>query len=364
MQEYYVGLMSGTSLDAVDAVLIQFNQSVWQGALGHTSIPFSQELKQDILALQYTQTDELHKAAVLANKLSHIYAQVVNNLLKQYGIEHTQIKAIGCHGQTIRHNPMSGYTIQLVNLALLAELTAIDVIGDFRTRDIAAGGQGAPLVPAFHQSLFAHPTENRAILNIGGIANITILPTNNQVFGFDTGPGNMLMDAWVKENWQKDYDESGLLAQQGSIMPELLNQLLSHAYFSSALPKSTGRDLFNLPWLKSYLTGQENPFDVQATLLALTCQSIVLAIQQYAPQTKHIFICGGGAQNKALMQHLQKQLPEIGFGLSDELGLNSQWVEAAAFAWLAQRFTQRLPGNIPMVTGALDFKILGALYPA
>ncbi len=364
MNEYYIGLMSGTSLDAVDAVLMDFAAPIEQRCIHHVSLPYNQQTREQILALQDIGTDELNRSNLLANQLSLFYIQAVNELLAQTGLNVDQVCAIGCHGQTIRHAPHLNFTIQLANLALIAEQTGIDVVGDFRSRDIAAAGQGAPLVPAFHQYLFGHPKENRVVLNIGGIANISILAQSGQLSGFDTGPGNMLMDAWTRQNWQKDYDDGGRFAARGQVLDDLLSQMLSDEYFSRAHPKSTGRDHFNLYWLTKSLQGGENPYDVQATLLALTTTSITQAISLAAPETQRIIVCGGGVHNKILFDLLQAQLPLVQFEVVDGYGINSQCVEGAAFAWLARQFTHRIPANVPEVTGASGLRILGALYPA
>lgn len=363
MKELFIGLMSGTSLDGVDAVLVEFENGIWTQASAHESISYPAEIKNQILSLQSIQINELNQTHQLSNSLSYLYAEVVSLLLRSNQLSASQIIAIGCHGQTIRHAPSQGFTIQIGNLALLAELTQIDVIGDFRSRDIAAGGQGAPLVPAFHEAIFSND-EERAILNIGGIANISILPKNKNSYGFDTGPGNMLMDAWVQQNWGLDFDQGGLLAKQGKILPTLNKILLDEPFFALPAPKSTGRDLFNSIWLAQYLNGDENPYDVLATLLNTTVQSIANALKQYAPETKSLYICGGGVNNTLLMTQLKQALPSVHIQSTLELGLPTQWVEAAAFAWLAQRFITGQTGNLPNVTGAKGPRILGAWYPA
>lgn len=362
--EYYIGLMSGTSLDGVDAVLIRTQQHRWCGAIAHAFIPYPRDTQAQVLALQEVADNELHREAMLAQNLSHLYASVVTKLLREHQINRQAIRAIGCHGQTIRHNPSQGYTLQSVDLALLAELIQIDVIGDFRSRDIAAGGQGAPLVPAFHQALFAHTHQHRAILNIGGIANITILAPEQPTFGFDTGPGNMLMDAWVQQHWQQPYDEDGRLAAQGRILMPLLTHLMAHAYIALTPPKSTGRDLFSLAWLAPYLQGQEKPHDVLRTLVEYTALTIAQAVQAHAPSTETLFVCGGGLNNGLLYNRLKALLPEVVLSDTNELDLHPQWVEAAAFGWLAAQTVHRQPGNLPEATGASGGRILGALYPA
>lgn len=363
---YYIGLMSGTSMDGIDAILAQLCGTSWQGVAAHAFIPYDQPLKQVLLALQAPSGNELAKAALLAQQLAQLNARAVRTLLQTTHLKPADIRAIGCHGQTIRHNPENHYSIQLMDLALLAELTSITTIGDFRSRDLAAGGQGAPLVPAFHQAVFADAAQTRVVLNLGGIANISVLKPQLPAFGFDTGPANMLMDAWVQQHWQQSYDNQGILAQQGKILPALLTTLLAHPYFSQPYPKSTGRDLFNLSWLQHYLHGDEAKTDVLRTLLELTIQTISQAIMQAAPDTTEVFACGGGAANTLLMQLLQKKLIHHSITLksTDALKLPAQWVEASAFAWLAACWCHRQSIDIHHATGARGARILGCGYPA
>lgn len=355
--------MSGTSLDGVDVALVDFT---------HTSPtlidcyfqPYAESLKTDLLTLHNPTPNELHQAQLIANQLAREYAKATLCLLQQAGVPNTQVAAIGCHGQTIRHRPEFGYTIQLNNAALLAELTGIHVVSDFRARDIAAGGQGAPLVPAFHEQLLRHPHIHRVILNIGGIANITDLPVGKNTLGFDTGPGNLLMDAWISQHQGKPYDKDGTWAASGEVLPELLEKLSNEAYFHVAPPKSTGRDLFNLAWLENYLKGSERPADVQATLLALTGDSIAKAIKNFCTSAEEIYVCGGGAHNKQLLSHLQHTLPKCKILQSDTLGIDADWMEAMAFAWLAKQSMQLQPSNLPAVTGARHAVVLGSISPA
>lgn len=358
----FIGLMSGTSLDGVDAALVDFGASRPQ-LLATAYLPYPPHLVPLLLALHAARSGELDCAATVANQLAQLYATTVVTLLQQSGYPASAIAAIGNHGQTIRHCPEAGYTLQIGNNALLAELTGIDVIGDFRSRDIAAGGQGAPLVPAFHQAVFGSPASNRIILNIGGIANISYLPVAGQVFGFDTGPGNLLLDAWIREHQGQAYDRDGAWASSGQPIPALLTALLSEPYCEQAPPKSTGRDLFNLAWLQQRLSPEWAAVDVQATLLAFTSHSIAQAIRRFCPAGNEILVCGGGARNTALMQDLKMQLPDIPVGTTSQLGIDPDWVEAAAFAWLAYRFVNRQPGNLAAVTGACGPRVLGALYP-
>lgn len=360
-KQRYIGLMSGTSMDGVDAVLVSMKGSQWHRAEAHSFLPYSGRLKQELLNLQNTGINELHRSMILAQELSLLYAEAVDLLLQQTHLQPANITALGCHGQTIRHAPENGYSIQLVNLPLLAEKTGIFTIGDFRSRDIASGGQGAPLVPAFHQAVFQHPDETRVLLNIGGIANISILPPSQPAFGFDTGPGNMLMDAWVQYHFQQPYDKNGTVAQKGNLIPSLLNKLLSHPYFALPHPKSTGRELFSLNWLQTHLSGSENIYDVQRTLLEYTAITITDAIQHTAPSAGNVYVCGGGVYNPPLINRLSNLLPEhTALQSTDSLHLNPQWVEAAAFAWLAACWITRTPSAPHHATGADKPCILGA----
>ncbi len=353
--------MSGTSLDGVDAVLVDFGAE--PAMLGHAYKEYPEALRSALLDLHSPSNDEIEKTQRIAITLSRLYAQCVHELLEKTNSPKDKIAAVGCHGQTIRHRPESGYSVQLVNSPLLAELTGITVVSDFRNRDIAAGGQGAPLVPAFHADVFGSSTIHRAILNIGGIANLTDLPKEGPVKGFDCGPGNMLMDAWIMLNHGQPFDANGNWASTGKIIPSLFASLLDDDFFGKSPPKSTGRDKFNLGWLKSHLKGKEDPADVQATLLALTAQSIADSIVRYCQGASEIYLCGGGARNGALIDALKSLLPGRRFALTDELGIASNLVEAAAFSWLARQAIMGLPGNLPEVTGAAGKRILGAIHP-
>jgi anhydro-N-acetylmuramic acid kinase len=353
--------MSGTSLDGVDAVLGEFHSPTPQ-LVGKYHLPFSSTLKHQLAQLQNPAPDELHLSHLAANQLAHVYAQAVHTLLATTGYKAEDISAIGCHGQTIRHRPECGYTIQLGNAALLAELTHINVINDFRSRDIAAQGQGAPLVPAFHAAIFSHPTISRAIINIGGISNLSYLPAPQALIeGFDCGPGNVLMDYWVAQHLGQAYDYAGQWAGQGQCITQLLTAFLTEPFFHLAPPKSTGRDLFNPTWLNRYLSPYQNlpAADIQATLLALTVQGMVNAIHRY-PDIKEVYICGGGAYNTALYQLLAQQLPQCAVATTAVLGVAAEDVEALAFAWLAYQTLQQRPGNLPAVTGARGLRILGS----
>lgn len=357
--------MSGTSLDGVDAVLVDFGAST--PVLAQTYFcPYDEQLRMQLLALHRSGYDELHRAAMLSNHLSALYAEAIAELLRNSGIGFQQVIAIGCHGQTIRHCPEveKSYTIQLVNAALLAELTQITVVADFRSRDMAAGGQGAPLVPAFHHALFKDSFYHRVIVNIGGIANITSLDPYNEIIGFDCGPGNILMDAWCLRHTGKNYDKNGQWAMTGQIIPALLEKLLGDYFFSRQPPKSTGRELFDVEWLERKLVGNEAPEDVQATLLQLTAMAITRSIREYCPTAVEIYACGGGAYNTLLIDSLINLMPERKIALTDQLGVAADWVEAFAFAWLAQQAILRKTGNLTAVTGAKGNRILGAIYPA
>ena len=362
---YYVGIMSGTSLDGIDAVLTDFNSQP-PSLLNTFYQPYDKNLRRQILDLHQSGNNELHLAAMLSNKLAHCYAETVISLLNKHKIKSQSVTAIGCHGQTVRHYPQSetGYSIQLGNASLLAELTGITVVADFRSRDIAAGGQGAPLVPGFHQLLFQDPEINRVIVNIGGISNITSLASNTKVVGFDCGPGNLLMDSWCQRHLGTTYDENGTWAESGKTISELLEKLMSLKFFSIPPPKSTGREMFNLSWLENYLSENENPEDVQATLLQLTSTAITDAILTWFPDTTEIYLCGGGARNIALTSKIQISLPGKKVALTDALGTNADWLEAFAFAWLAKQAIRGVPSNLPSVTGAKGERILGAIYQA
>ncbi|MCX7184342.1 MAG: anhydro-N-acetylmuramic acid kinase [Nitrosospira sp.] len=362
---YYIGIMSGTSLDGIDVVLADFSLSPPSLSCTFYS-PYDKDLRQRLLDLHHSGNDELHRAAILSNELARCYAEAVVSLLNKSGVEPQDVTAIGCHGQTVRHCPQSGsgYTIQLGNAALLAELTGITVVTDFRNRDIAAGGQGAPLVPKFHQVLFADLKNHRVVVNIGGISNLTSLTPAGGVTGFDCGPGNLLMDAWCLRHLGKIYDENGIWAGTGKVIPALFEKLLTLPFFSLPPPKSTGREMFNLPWLESFLCGKEKPEDVQATLLQLTVTGISRSVLAYFPSAVEIYLCGGGARNAELVAKLQIALPGKKVELTDALGVDADWLEAFAFAWLAQQAIVGIPANLPEVTGAKGARVLGAIYRA
>ena len=373
--------MSGTSLDGVDGVLAEFADDGAIRTLGAAFLPFSAALRADLMALQAPGANEIAREALAANQIAACYAACVAQLLPLLPAA-TPLQAIAAHGQTIRHRPELGYTCQSLNAALLAELCGVDVIADFRNRDVAAGGQGAPLVPAFHHAQFARSGQTRVVVNIGGISNISVLHANGKVSGFDTGPGNVLMDGWIARHQNKDYDADGAWAATGTVDTGLLSALLEAPYFALSAPKSTGRDLFHMAWLDAVLgSAPALPTeDVQATLTALTAVSIAQAILGEAggiaaggekvdagvgAEIDAVYVCGGGAYNGALMRALAGALGgKTPVASTAVLGVPPNQVEALAFAWLGHRFHQRKAGNLPAVTGAKGARILGALYPA
>ncbi|UXY14392.1 anhydro-N-acetylmuramic acid kinase [Chitiniphilus purpureus] len=363
-QSYYIGLMTGTSLDGIDAALIDFSGPA-PTLLAAQGQALPAELRRLLLALQTPGPDEIDLAAHAGNLLADCYAEAVLALLLRAGLDPHQVAAIGNHGQTVRHRPERGYTVQLGNNARLAELTGISVVGDFRSRDVAAGGQGAPLVPACHQALFADPLRHRVIVNIGGIANLTDLPPGGEATGFDTGPGNVLLDLWVEQHRGQRFDSGGAWAAGGQVLPDLLALLLAEPYFALPAPKSTGRDLFHAQWLTRRLLGRNDaPQDVQATLVALTAHSVAEAILLQAPQVDEVYVCGGGVHNAQLLQQLAQALPGIPLASTAALGMDPDWVEAYAFAWLAWRCLAGRPGNLPQATGAKGPRLLGAIWQA
>lgn len=361
MAQLYLGLMSGTSLDGVDAVLADLDRGQTV-ILAAAHVDFGADLRNELAALTCSGSNEIDRASTLGNRLASIYAEASMRALSDAGRTAADVRAIGCHGQTVRHRPERGYTVQIGNAALLAELTGITVVADFRSRDIAAGGQGAPLVPAFHARAFADANEERAILNLGGIANLTVLRRGSSPLGFDTGPGNCLMDHWAQRHLGRPYDDNGAWAADGTVDAALLERMLDEVYFRAEPPKSTGRELFNPAWLDGLLHPGANPRDVQATLLELTAVSAARAIRDHAGGTRRVIACGGGTRNTALMRGLERRLAPWPVESSDCHGVPAQLVEAAAFAWLAQQALEGRGGNLPSVTGAKGSRILGAIH--
>ena len=359
----YIGLMSGTSMDGVDGVLADFDGGAIR-TLKAAFSPFPAELRTSLMALQSAGPNEIEREALAANALAACYAECVAALRPAAT---GPIQAVAVHGQTIRHRPELGFTRQTNNPALLAELTGLDVIADFRSRDVAAGGQGAPLVPAFHQAQFGKAGQTRVVVNIGGIGNISVLHPDGSTGGFDTGPGNVLMDGWISRHQGKEYDADGAWAAGGAVNHGLLQMLLAEPYFALPAPKSTGRDLFHMAWLDARLAeaGNISAQDVQATLTALTAHSIADAIRGQVASADAVYVCGGGAYNATLLRGLAAALGgNTAVESTAVLGVEPNRVEALAFAWLGYRFHQREAGNMPAVTGAKGPRILGALYPA
>ncbi len=375
-QALFIGLMSGTSMDGVDGVLADFDDASGPACVrASASRPFPPALHAELLALNAPGDNELHRAALAANALVRIYAQVVADLLASSQLQAHDVTAIGAHGQTVRHRPQAfdgtGYTLQLNQPALLAELCGIDVVADFRSRDVAAGGQGAPLVPPFHRAAFGHASQVRAVLNIGGISNITLLPsaqtsTEAPLIGFDCGPGNALMDAWCQLHTGAAFDNRGQWGATGAVDTGLLAAMQDDAFFAKPPPKSTGRDLFNMPWLHQRLQGFEElaAKDVQATLTQLTAWACARALQWGPQACEMLIVCGGGAHNDGLMQRLQTAIGSTQLCSSADVGVSPTEVEALAFAWLAQQTVMRKAASLPSVTGAQGTRILGAVYPA
>nr|WP_314579700.1 anhydro-N-acetylmuramic acid kinase [uncultured Pseudomonas sp.] len=360
----YVGVMSGSSLDGLDFALVE--QDDRPRLLGTYYIPMPDDLRAELLGLCSSGPDELARAGIAEQKWVRLAAQGVLALLDQQKVLAGEIRAIGSHGQTIRHEPARGFTVQIGNPALLAELTGITVVSDFRKRDIAAGGQGAPLVPAFHEALFDDNKDYRAVLNVGGFSNLSLIEIDKPVSGFDSGPGNVLLDAWIQAQRGLSYDKDGAWGESGTVNADLLKSMLSDQFFQTKGPKSTGREVFNLGWVHHHMFQLPTlkPEDVQATLLEVTALSITESLQSAQAQTKELLVCGGGAHNKALMKRLAALLPDTKVSSTAEFGVDPDWVEAMAFAWLAHCALESVPANRPSVTGAEGLRVLGAIYPA
>lgn len=368
MSEYYVGLMSGTSMDALDAVVVDFSSDL-PNLRGTLSRPLPEALRLELVALAQPGANEIDRSARADRQLGEFSAETVRLLIESSGISSGSVRAIGSHGQTIRHAPQANppYTVQIGDPNSIAQLTGITTVADFRRRDMVVGGQAAPLVPVFHNAIYRDGKHNRIALNLGGIANITVLPADPSlpVIGFDTGPANGLMDAWCQHQHNQPYDEDGRSAARGSINLTLLAELESDPYFQLPPPKSTGREHFNLQWFLPNLPPEGlSDEDVLATLCELTARTVATAIKEHAATTDEVIVCGGGAYNSHLLQRLHANLPGVELVSSEVYGIEPRWIEAMAFAWLAQRTLQHLPGNLPSVTGAREAVILGAIYPA
>lgn len=361
---YYIGLLSGTSLDSIDAAVIDLSGKKIQ-LIDSLNYKIPEALRQQLIALCLPDDNEIDRMGEADRTLGKVFSDATKTLLSQCKIPKEDIRAIGSHGQTIRHRPQLQYpfTLQIGDPNTIAYETGITTVTDFRRKDIAAGGQGAPLAPAFHQAAFASGKHNRAIINIGGMANITYLGSNGDNSGFDTGPGNILMDSWIKKYQQKDYDDNGEWAASGTVDQFLLSQLMSHSYFQQALPKSTGREDFNLPWLEKITASLTlSPQDIQATLLEFTAKTISNEIEKLPAEVNEIYICGGGALNTHLMLRLETMTHPRLIANTAQLGIPAQWVEAAAFAWLAKQTMERRHANLVNATGARETVILGAVY--
>ncbi|MDD1780141.1 anhydro-N-acetylmuramic acid kinase [Enterovibrio sp. ZSDZ35] len=360
----YIGIMSGTSLDGIDMVAAEFTNNDIR-VLNQSMYPFPSELVEKLIALSQGASVTLEEVGTIDHFLGVTYAKAVNRFLDEHNLSADAITAIGCHGQTVFHKPDGDmrFTMQLGDANIIAAQTGITTVADFRRKDMALGGQGAPLVPAFHKGLFSNPNLCRVILNIGGIANISVLEPGKPVIGYDTGPGNMLMDSWIKQHKGQPYDHDGLWAASGEVDETLLKQMLSEHYFERLAPKSTGRELFHAGWLKQQLRKFDTEISiesVQATLLALTAQSITNDVSKYP--AGELLVCGGGAKNKALMTMLQRLLPAWQVMTTDDRGVDGDSMEALAFAWLAKQAVEAKPGNLTEVTGASRQCRLGAIY--
>ncbi len=365
--DLFVGTLSGTSVDGIDAALVRFSPR--PELVASRALKFPEDLRLDLLALGTPGANEIDRLGQADVRLGRLFAEAVNALLKQAGVSASQVRAIGSHGQTIRHRPALAhpFTLQIGDPTVIASATGIPVVADFRRKDLALGGQGAPLVPAFHDAVFRRSGEDRVIVNIGGIANVTVLPGDptRPVLGFDTGPGNTLLDAWARKALRQPMDRNGAFAASGRVQAGVLDALLGDPYFEKPAPKSTGPEYFSADWLQRNFAalGERAPADVQATLLALTAQSIADAIRQLPGMTRpSVYVCGGGAHNGALMRALQEQLPASKVATTDALGLPVDWIEAMAFAWLARQRIEEKPGNSPAVTGASRAAVLGGLW--
>ncbi len=366
MSNIFVGLMSGTSMDGIDAALVEFDESS-VNILGTRNFPYPARLRQQLLdAIAIPLDRDIDNVAELNRATGECFRNAAVAVLEEAGVDAAQVTAIGSHGQTLRHQPnvKTPFSLQIGDPQLIANGTSIRTVADFRSADIAAGGQGAPLAPVFHEWLFRAPGKTRCVLNVGGIANLTVLTDQHDTIGFDTGPGNSLMDAWIRKHRNEAFDRDGRWADEGSVDDELLERFLSEPYFAYAPPKSTGFEQFNLRWIEAHGSHSIAPHDVQATLCALSAVTVADAVADFAPDTADLLVCGGGVHKPTLMRELEARLSGISVAPTSVAGLDPDWVEAVAFAWLAMRHVEGLPGNLPSVTGASKSVLLGSLYEA
>lgn len=360
----YLGAISGTSLDGIDLALVEIASPDGIRISAGATVPFEITLRKTLRAIALGEINDIDALGHADVAMGHAIAEAALRFLEDSGLKPEQIRAFGSHGQTVRHRPEgdNAFTLQIGDPNVIAELTGITTVADFRRRDMAAGGQAAPLVPVFHEALFADTKETRTVLNIGGIANITTLIPGVAPGGFDTGPGNALLDAWVQKHLNRNYDADGAWQRTGRPDPELLARFLEDTYFADPPPKSTGKEHFNLSWIDCH-TGAQAPADVQATLAELTAVSVTRALSRWGTDTGPVIACGGGRLNSALMASLDRHIGDARLCSSETMGVNGDWLEAAAFAYLAHRRLEGLPGNVPAVTGAAGERILGAVYP-
>lgn len=364
MSNLFVGLMSGTSMDGIDAALVEFDGTA-VNLINTTSHRYPAELREQLsTAIQVPLDQDIKNVEDLDHAVGRVFADAALALLENANVEPAQVVAIGSHGQTLRHQPKADppFSLQIGDAQGIADATGVQTVADFRSADIAAGGEGAPLAPYFHEWLLRLPDQTRCVLNIGGVANITVLANDQDTIGFDTGPGNSLMDAWTQKHRAEPFDRDGRWAATGNVDDDLLLQFMSDPYFAFAPPKSTGFEYFNLSWIEGHHIVVIEPADVQATLCQLTANSVADAIQDYAPATSELLICGGGVHNPVLLREIEARLPDVAVDSTASAGLDPDWVEAAAFAWLAKRHLENLPGNLPSVTGASRAVVLGQLF--
>lgn len=366
--QLYLGLISGTSADGIDAALVRFHSRHTPELIAARTFGYAPALREEILAVsQAAVSIDLDRVGRLDHRIGTAFAQAALDLLDASDTPASAVTGLGSHGQTLRHAPFGDapFTWQLGDANLIAERTGITTVADFRRRDVAAGGQGAPLMPAFHAAMLARDEQDQAVLNLGGIANLTLLSRDGNVIGFDTGPANGLMDAWMLQHHGETFDADGRFARQGRVDDSLLASLLTEPYFALPAPKSTGRDLFHLPWLREHTAGRDlAAADVQATLLELSARSIAQALLCTQPDTRRLLACGGGVHNSALMQRLAELLPGVSVGTTNQVGIDPDFVEAMGFAWLARQTLNAVAGNLPSVTGAKGLRVLGAIHPA